>query len=94
MGADDDAGGSRRIATGTFVAVAAAQSCAPYLVPEQIYLDLNATDPGVKLDVLRAIEPSGAAFVEGAVLGAVGVTGARTEILLGGSHGRRAAGVG
>jgi 3-hydroxyisobutyrate dehydrogenase-like beta-hydroxyacid dehydrogenase len=77
----------------TSVAVEAARSCAPHLKAEQTYLDLNATDPGVKLDIGRVIAPSGAAFVEGAVLGAIGVTGARTEILLGGPHGRRAAGV-
>jgi 3-hydroxyisobutyrate dehydrogenase-like beta-hydroxyacid dehydrogenase len=53
-------------------------------------VDLNATDPAVKLDIERIITPTGAAFVEGAVLGAVGVTGARTEILLGGPHARRA----
>lgn len=74
----------------TSVAVDAARSCARHLKADQTYLDLNATDPGVKLDIERAIAPSGAAFVEGAVLGAVGVTGARTEILLGGRHGRRA----
>jgi 3-hydroxyisobutyrate dehydrogenase-like beta-hydroxyacid dehydrogenase len=77
----------------TSVAVEAARACAPHLKAEQTYLDLNATDPDVKLDVERVIAPSGASFVEGAVLGAVGVTGARTEILLGGPHGRRAAGV-
>ena len=74
----------------TSVAPAAARMCVPYLGAQQTYVDFNATDPGVKLEIERIITPSGAAFVEGAVLGAVGVTGAKTEILLGGAHGRRA----
>ena len=74
----------------TSVAVEAARKCVPHLKAGHTYVDLNATDPGVKLDIERVIAPSGAAFVEGAVLGAVGVTGARTEILLGGPHGSRA----
>lgn len=74
----------------TSVAADAARSCVPHLRAGQTYVDMNATDPRVKLDIERIITPSGAAFVEGAVLGAVGVTGARTEILLGGPHGRRA----
>ena len=74
----------------TSVAVEAATRCAGCLGAGQTYVDLNATDPAVKLDIERIITPSGAAFVEGAVLGAVGVTGAKTEILLGGPHAKRA----
>ncbi|HUJ88139.1 MAG TPA: DUF1932 domain-containing protein [Burkholderiales bacterium] len=74
----------------TSVARAAAQRCVPDLCAGQIYLDLNATDPGAKQELERIVSPSGAAFVEGAVLGAVGVSGAKTEILLGGPHARRA----
>ena len=74
----------------TTVAREAAQGCVPHLGAGQTYVDMNATDPGVKLEIERIIRPSGAAFVEGAVLGAVGVTGAKTEILLGGPHARRA----
>jgi 3-hydroxyisobutyrate dehydrogenase-like beta-hydroxyacid dehydrogenase len=74
----------------TSVASEAARQCAAHLGAAQTYVDLNATDPGVKLEIERIITPTGAAFVEGAVLGAVGVTGAATEILLGGPHGRRA----
>lgn len=75
----------------TTVAREAARSCAAYLKPGQTYIDLNATEPSVKREIERIVSPSGAAFVEGAVLGAVGVTGANTEILLGGPHGERAA---
>lgn len=74
----------------TTVARSAAQRCVPLLNSKQTYVDFNATEPAVKAEIERIIVPSGAAFVEGAVLGAVGVTGARTEILLGGPHGRRA----
>jgi len=74
----------------TSVALEAARQCAPHLVAEQTYVDLNAAEPDVKQAVERAIAPAGAAFVEGAILGAVGVSGIGTEILLGGPHARRA----
>ena len=74
----------------TSVAVEAANRCAAHLGAGQTYVDLNATDPAVKLDIERIVTPSGAVFVEGAVLGAVGVTGAKTEILLGGPHAKHA----
>ncbi len=74
----------------TSVAREAAQQCAPHLGAEHTYVDLNATEPAVKREVGRIVAASGAAFVEGAVLGAVGVSGAKTEILLGGPHARRA----
>jgi 3-hydroxyisobutyrate dehydrogenase-like beta-hydroxyacid dehydrogenase len=74
----------------TSVALEAARRCAPHLVAGQTYVDLNATDPAVKLEIERVVTPTGATFVEGAILGAVGVAGARTEILLGGPHARAA----
>ena len=75
----------------TSVARDVARQSASILGAGQSYVDLNATDPEVKLEIERLIAPSGADFVEGAVLGAVGVTGAKTEILLGGPHARGAA---
>jgi 3-hydroxyisobutyrate dehydrogenase-like beta-hydroxyacid dehydrogenase len=74
----------------TTVAQEAARRCVPHLGAGQTYVDLNATDPGIKVEIGGIVSPSGAAFVEGAVLGAVGVTGAKTEVLLGGPHARRA----
>jgi 3-hydroxyisobutyrate dehydrogenase-like beta-hydroxyacid dehydrogenase len=74
----------------TSVALEAARQCAPHLAAGQTYVDLNATDPGVKLEIERVVAPTGAAFVEGAILGAIGVSGAKTEILLGGPHARSA----
>ncbi|NIR60242.1 MAG: NAD(P)-dependent oxidoreductase, partial [Gammaproteobacteria bacterium] len=55
----------------TSAALQAARQCAPHLKAGQTYVDLNATDPEVKLEIERAIAPSGAAFVEGAILGAI-----------------------
>jgi 3-hydroxyisobutyrate dehydrogenase-like beta-hydroxyacid dehydrogenase len=74
----------------TSVAVDAARQCAPHLRPGQAFVDLNAAEPGIKRDVQAIVDASGATFVEGAILGAIGVTGARTEILLGGPGARQA----
>lgn len=74
----------------TSAALEAARQCAAHLAAGQTYVDLNATDPEIKLEIERIIAPSGTAFVEGAILGAIGVSGGRTEILLGGPHARSA----
>lgn len=58
----------------------------------KIYLDLNATAPAVKQEIARLMAPTGAHFVEGAILTAVGVTGARTRILIGDTDGPGSAG--
>jgi len=52
-----------------------ANECAQYLKPNNFYIDLNSTSPFVKIEISRIIESSKADFVEGAILGAVGVTG-------------------
>jgi 3-hydroxyisobutyrate dehydrogenase-like beta-hydroxyacid dehydrogenase len=65
----------------------AAHACAQHMKPGQVYLDLNATSPAVKRRIAAIAGAAGAEFVEGAVLGAVGVTGAATRILLGGERG-------
>ena len=74
----------------TSVARKAAQQCVPLLAQGQTFVDLNASEPELKREIGEIVTPSGADFVEGAVLGAVGVTGAKTEILLGGPHAKRA----
>jgi len=71
----------------TDVAREAALACRPYLASGQTWIDLNATEPAVKREIAAIVEASGAAFVEGALLGAVGVSGAQTELLLGGATG-------
>jgi len=75
----------------TQVAREVARECASYLKPGQVYVDLNSTAPSVKVEMAQIIAPSGAGFVEGAILGAVGATGARTRILVGGKKGQTAA---
>lgn len=69
----------------TDVALDVAQDCAPLLKAGQAYIDLNATTPSVKRNIAAVIEESGADFVEGAILPAVGVMGAQSKVLLCGS---------
>lgn len=66
----------------TDVALAAAKACAPHLHRGHVFVDLNATSPAIKRAVADALMPTGADFVEGAILGAIGVTGAQTRILV------------
>jgi len=75
----------------TDVAKEAAQACADYLDTGQIFLDLNATAPSLKKLIAQSILSSGADFVEGAILGAIGVTGTRTHILTAGKRGAETA---
>jgi 3-hydroxyisobutyrate dehydrogenase-like beta-hydroxyacid dehydrogenase len=72
----------------TDVALSAARSCVPHLGARNVYVDLNATSPGLKREIAAVIAASGAEFVEGAILPAVGVMGARSQVLL---CGKRAA---
>ncbi|RMF89543.1 MAG: NAD(P)-dependent oxidoreductase [Nitrospinota bacterium] len=75
----------------TQMATQVAQECAPYLKPGQVYLDLNSTSPAVKITISQIVEATGADFVEGAILGAVGISGARTAILTAGARGKEVA---
>jgi 3-hydroxyisobutyrate dehydrogenase-like beta-hydroxyacid dehydrogenase len=77
----------------TQVAKDVASECIKYLSPGQIYIDLNSTSPSVKIDLNKIIEPTGANFVEGAILGAVGATGANTRILTAGEKGQEVANI-
>jgi 3-hydroxyisobutyrate dehydrogenase-like beta-hydroxyacid dehydrogenase len=73
----------------TDVALQAARSCVPYLRRGQAYVDLNATSPAMKREIAAVVGNTGADFVEGAILSAVGVAGAKAKVLL---CGARAAG--
>jgi 3-hydroxyisobutyrate dehydrogenase-like beta-hydroxyacid dehydrogenase len=75
----------------TGVAREVAESCAGFLRPGQVYLDLTSTSPGAKRRIRDVVQPTGAAFVEGAILGAVGATGVRSRILTCGEQGRQVA---
>ena len=66
---------------------AAARECAAHLRPGQCFVDFNSTSPAVKLEIASIVAPSGADFVEGAILGAVGATGAETTALTAGLKG-------
>jgi 3-hydroxyisobutyrate dehydrogenase-like beta-hydroxyacid dehydrogenase len=76
----------------TDVALAAARSCVPYLRKGQAFVDLNATAPAVKREIATVIAPTGAEFVEGAILPAVGVMGAKSQVLVCGASATRVAG--
>ncbi|HJU22398.1 MAG TPA: DUF1932 domain-containing protein [Casimicrobiaceae bacterium] len=70
----------------TNVAVDAAKAAAPLLHRGQIFVDLNATSPAIKREIASIIDASGADFVEGAILSAVGVMGAKSKVLLCGAR--------
>jgi len=75
----------------TDVALAAARSCAAHLKPGKVYIDLNATSPAVKREIARVVAASGAEFAEGAILPAVGVMGAKSQVLVCGKDATRLA---
>jgi len=75
----------------TQVAQEVAREASQFLRSGQIYLDLNSTSPAIKVAIGEVIAESSADFVEGAVLGAVGATGAQTRILVAGARGEEAA---
>ncbi len=69
------------------VALAAARNCAGLLSSSKVYFDLNSTSPKIKIEISETIKKTGAGFLEGVVLGAIGATGAATKVLLGGDLG-------
>jgi 3-hydroxyisobutyrate dehydrogenase-like beta-hydroxyacid dehydrogenase len=62
-----------------------AEAAAQYLGPGQIFLDINSVSPETKRANAAAVERSGAAYVEAAVLAAVAPYGLKVPILLGGA---------
>lgn len=74
------------------IAIAPTQACyeaakraSDYLRAGQVYCDFASASPAVKCEVAAVIVSSGAQFVEGAILGAVGVSLDCPTILLGGA---------
>lgn len=53
------------------VATTVAEAAAAHLGEQHIYVDINSTSPEVKIGIGRTIEPTGARFVEAAVMAAV-----------------------
>jgi len=68
-----------------------AAACAPLLRAGQLYLDLASTSPRIKIEIAALIQSTPAEFVEGAILGAIGITGSATRIALSGAKARGAA---
>ncbi len=66
----------------THVAVEIAREAARYLTSAKIYADMNSTSASVKNRIAEIVKPTGAHFVEGAILSAVGETGPKAAILV------------
>ncbi len=71
----------------THRAVEIAGGAVAHLRPGKIYADMNSTSGPVKKRIARVIEPSGADFIEGAILSAIGETGPKASILVCGERG-------
>lgn len=67
------------------VAEDVAAVAAPLLRPDQVFIDLNSTAPDTKRAVAAKVAPSGAGFVEAAVMAAVPSAGHRVPMLLSGA---------
>ena len=62
-----------------------------FLRAGQVYCDLASTSPARKQEMAAQVDATGAQFVEGVILGAVGALPVSPEILLGGAAGAAAA---
>ena len=65
-------------------AMEAAEQTVPFLEQRHIYVDINSVSPQRKQSIGRAITPTGARFVEAAVMSPVPSHGHRVPMLLGG----------
>jgi 3-hydroxyisobutyrate dehydrogenase-like beta-hydroxyacid dehydrogenase len=68
-----------------------AKECVKYLKPNKVYIDLNSTSPFIKIELSKIIQSTKAHFIEGAILGAVGIAGSKTHILVTGKKGKEVA---
>lgn len=73
-------------ATTASSALPVAKASAEFLNVGQIYVDLNSTSPDTKREIDAAVRPSGADFVEVAVMAAVKGARLKTPILMGGQR--------
>jgi 3-hydroxyisobutyrate dehydrogenase-like beta-hydroxyacid dehydrogenase len=71
------------------MAVAVAEEAAPFLGPGHLFVDVNTASPKVKEQVGQKVAPSGAAFVDAAMMGAVPAYLHRVPILASGSGAER-----
>ena len=89
--AEDVTGGSAAVLSvnSAQAALEAARAVAPALEPGQLFADLNTASPRRKRDVAKAIEPTGAAFADVALLSPVPGRGLRTPAIVSGPGARR-----
>lgn len=66
------------------VALTVAEEAAPHLKPGQFYVDINSVSPEVKVAIGEAVAPSGARYVEAAVMSAVPPKKHKAPMLLAG----------
>ncbi len=71
--------------------VAVAREAAAHLKPGQLYIDLTSSFPDDMRTVAALLEPSGAGFVDGAMMGAVPVYGHKILTYVAGRHAGEAA---
>jgi 3-hydroxyisobutyrate dehydrogenase-like beta-hydroxyacid dehydrogenase len=71
--------------------LSAAQEAAPHLRPGQTYLDLTSSFPEDMKAASALVEPTGARFVDGAIMGALPISGHKVLIYAAGSHAEEAA---
>jgi 3-hydroxyisobutyrate dehydrogenase-like beta-hydroxyacid dehydrogenase len=69
----------------------AAREAAPHLRPGKIYVDLTSSFPEDMKAASALVEPSGAGFVDGAIMGALPISGHKVLIYAAGSHAEEAA---
>jgi 3-hydroxyisobutyrate dehydrogenase-like beta-hydroxyacid dehydrogenase len=86
--ASDAARGAQIIISAVTAAAArgVAEAAGEYMRRGQIFLDVNSVSPETKRANAAAVERSGAAYVEAAVMAAVAPYGLKVPILLGGTH--------
>lgn len=65
---------------------AVAQEAAKFLRPGTVFLDLNSASPGTKQQCARAVDATGAHYVEAGVMTSVPPYGIRVPMLLGGAR--------
>ncbi len=70
--------------------LSAAQEAAPHLCPGKTYLDLTSSFPEDMKAASALVEPTGARFVDGAIMGALPIFGHKVLIYAAGSHAQEA----
>lgn len=70
--------------------LAAAQACAPHLLSQAFFLDLNSASPGTKKAAATDINQNGARYVEAAVMTSVPPYRTQVPMLLGGAFAAQA----